>query len=640
MGDSNQKNLRVAFRPFEASLSEHELYKGGKRLHLQDQPFRLLAMLLERPGELVSREEVRQRLWPDGHFVDFNEGIDTAVRKLRYALGDSATAPRFIETVPRRGFRFIAPIESAQPDTAAATLPVPHLDPGLSPWNLAAVTSAVVSLVLIVVLMVWHSRRSGADAASAGSGGGLIRTLAVLPLEELSSDRSQDYFADGMTDELITRLGQVDSLRVISRTSVMQYKGTRKPLPQVARELNVDAIVEGTVVRSGDQVRITAQLIQARNEKHLWAQNYQGDMRDVLALQNQIASAVAKQIKLTLNLREGIRTGIESPINPQAYESYLKGEYLLNRFTAESVQKALDLFQLAIEQDPNYVPAYVKLAGCNEILANMNVIPKKVAYTKAEQLIARALELDPQFSAAHAVQGWRFLEYELDFAEAGAEFKRAVELNPNGVEGHEGLAEYYQTVGQLHESVQEMERARELDPLALIVNTDLCWSLYFARRYDEALAQCKADIDLDPNAPRTFWSLGDVYAAKRIDSEAVASFLHALHLINAPPVMITAAENGAKNSGVKGFWRAVVQFLPESSKTGIVDPFEAACSYAYAGDADKTLMWLRKAVEDRSFGITYLAVNPTFDDLRSDQRFVSLLRQIGLPFNRRPLPPS
>jgi hypothetical protein len=270
----------------------------------------------------------------------------------------------------------------------------------------------------------------------------------------------------------------------------------------------------------------------------------------------------------------------------------------------------------------------------------MDALPKKVAYEKANPLIAKALELDPHFAAAHAVHGWRFLEYELNFVEAGAEFKRAVELNPNGVEGHEGLAEYYQTMGQLHESVQEMERARELDPLALIVNTDLCRSLYFARRYDEALAQCKADIDLDPNAPRTLWFLGDVYAAKGMDSEAVASFLHALHLTGAPPAMVSAAANGAKDSGVKGFWQAVVQFLPKSTSSGIVDPFEAAISYAYAGDADKTLMWLQKAVEDRSFGITYLSVNPTFDEMRSDQRFVSLLRQMGLPFPRPPLPSS
>jgi TolB-like protein/DNA-binding winged helix-turn-helix (wHTH) protein/Tfp pilus assembly protein PilF len=640
MGDSNQKNSRVVFRPFEAILSERELYKGGKPLHLQDQPFRLLAMLLERPGELISREEVRRRLWPDGHFVDFNEGIDTAVRKLRYVLGDSATNPRFIETVPRHGYRFIAPIECAPAEPAVAAVALPHPDKDPSRWKLAAVSGAIACIVLVAGLIVWRTRRSGSESSTPGAAVNRIGALAVLPLEELSSDRSQDYFADGMTDELITSLGQIDSLRVISRTSVMQYKGTRKPLPQIARELKVDAVVEGTVVRSGDQVRITAQLIRVRDEKHLWAQNYQGDVRDVLGLQNQIAGAIAKQIRLTLSPNDRIRSGIERPINVQAYESYLKGEYLLNRFTSKSIEKAADLFHLAIQQDPSYVPAYVKLAGSYQILANMDALPKKVAYEKANPLIAKALELDPHFAAAHAVHGWRFLEYELNFAEAGAEFKRAVELNPNGVEGHEGLATYYQTMGQLHESVQEMERARELDPLALIVNTDLCRSLYFARRYDEALAQCKADIDLDPNAPRTFWFLGDVYAAKGADSEAVASFLHALQLTGAPPAMVSAATNGAKDSGVKGFWRALVQFLPKNTSTGIVDPFEAAISYAYAGDADKTLMWLRQAVEDRSFGITYLGVNPTFDDLRSDQRFASLLRQMGLPFARPPLPSS
>ena len=629
------------FGPFRFESEQRVLLRYGKPVPLPPKVAETLLLLVQNPGQLIEKDDLIRGVWPDTFVEEGN--LNKNIFILRKTLAHRNGGREYIETVPKRGYRFVASVtREVEENTSSPTqvsmvvkeIPARTNVPRRAK-HIAAVLLELIVAIAVGWLVVAHRHEPSGNASPPG-----LHSLAVLPLENLSNDLSQDYFADGMTDELITSLGQVDSLRVISRTSVMQYKGTRKPLPQVAHELNVDAIIEGTVVRSGDQVRITAQLIQARDEKHLWAQNYQGEMRDVLSLQNQIASAVAKQIKLTLNLREGIRTGIESPINPQAYESYLKGEYLLNRFTAESVQKAVDLFQLAIEQDPNYVPAYVKLAGSDEILANMNVIPKKVAYTKAEQLIARALELDPQFSAAHAVQGWRFLEYELDFAAAGTEFKRAVELNPNGVEGHEGLAEYYQTMGQLHESVQEMERARELDPLALIVNTDLCWSLYFARRYDEALAQCKADVDLDPNAPRTFWSLGDVYAAKRIDSEAVASFLHALHLIGAPPVMIAAAENGAKNSGVKGFWRAVVHFLPASTSNGSVDPFEAAIGYAYAGDADKTLIWLRKAVEDRSFGITYLGVNPTFDEVRSDQRFISLLRQMGLPFNRRPLPPS
>jgi TolB-like protein/DNA-binding winged helix-turn-helix (wHTH) protein/Tfp pilus assembly protein PilF len=638
---NRQRKYFYDFGPFRFESEQRVLLRDGKPIPLPPKVAETLLLLVQNPGQLIEKDDLIRGVWPDTFVEEGN--LNKNIFILRKTLAHQNGGREYIETVPKRGYRFVASVtREVEENTSSPTqvsmvvkeIPARTNAPRRAK-HIAAVLLGLIVAIAIGWLVVAHRHEPSGNASPPG-----LHSLAVLPLENLSSDLSQDYFADGMTDELITSLGQVDSLRVISRTSVMQYKGTRKPLPQVARELNVDAIVEGTVVRSGGQVRITAQLIQARDEKHLWAQNYQGDMRDVLALQNQIASAFAKQIKLTLNLREGIRTGIGSPINPQAYESYLKGEYLLNRLTEESVQKAVDLFQLAIEQDPNYAPSYVKLAGSNQILANMNVIPKKVAYTKAEQLVARALELDPQFSAAHAVQGWGFLEYELDFAAAGAEFKRAVELNPNGVEGHEGLANYYQTMGQLPESVQEMERARELDPLALIVNTDLCRSLYFARRYDEALAQCKADIDLDPNAPRTFWFLGDVYAAKRIDSEAVASFLHAFHLIGAPPVVVAAAENGAKDSGVKGFWRAVVHFLPASTSNGSVDPFEAAIGYAYAGDADKTLIWLRKAVEDRSFGITYLGVNPTFDEVRSDQRFISLLRQMGLPLNRRPLPPS
>jgi tetratricopeptide (TPR) repeat protein len=261
----------------------------------------------------------------------------------------------------------------------------------------------------------------------------------------------------------------------------------------------------------------------------------------------------------------------------------------------------------------------------------MRTIPKKVAYPKAKLLVAKALELDPQFAAAHAVEGWRLLLYELDFATAGTEFKLAVDLNPNGVEVHEGLGTYYATMGRMQESVQEMQRAREFDPLALIVNSDLCRMLFFARRYDDALAQCKANLDLDPNSARAFWAVGDVYAAKGMDSEAVSTFLQAMQLTGAPPAMIAAAKSGARDSGLKGYWKALVQFAPENVANGNLEPFDAAVGYAYAGDADKALRWLEKAVETRDYGITYLGVNPIFDELGSDPRFISLRRRIGLP---------
>jgi tetratricopeptide (TPR) repeat protein len=415
----------------------------------------------------------------------------------------------------------------------------------------------------------------------------------------------------------------------------MQYRGVHKPLPQIARELNVDAIVEGTVVRSGGQVRITAQLIQASADRHMWSHSYQSDLKDVLTLQQEIASAIANQIQMVLTPREQIRVGIDRPLNPQAYESYLRGEYFLNRFNPDSITKAADFFQQAIQGDPKYPGAYTKLAGCFQILANMGVMPKKEAYPKAKLLLDKALELDPQFAAAHAVGGWRLLMYELDFAAAGAEFKRAVELNPNGVEGHQGLGNYYAAIGQLPEAVAEVQRARALDPLALIVNADLCTTLLFARRYDDALAQCKANLDLDPGAARAFWILGDVYAAKGLDSDAVSAVLHALQLASAPPNMIAAAKSGAIKSGLKGYWKALVPFMSENVSNGNLEPFDAAVGNMYAGNNDKTMMWLEKAVRERSYGIAYLGVNPIFDNLRSDPRFVSLLRRMGIPINKK-----
>jgi TolB-like protein/DNA-binding winged helix-turn-helix (wHTH) protein/Flp pilus assembly protein TadD len=626
MSESAHAPKVVRFGVFDVDMQAGQLCKAGLRVKLQEQPFQVLAALLEHPGEVVTREELRQRLWPADTFVDFDVGLNGALKKLRFALGDAADSPTFIETIPRRGYRFIATVKPVTVDFVNRSGPA--WAGGLS-WPQAAKMSLIALAAAAAILVVWRLDWRARSSAKTNSQTN-IQSLAVLPLENLSGDPSQDYFADGMTDELITNLGQIGSLRVISRTSVMQYRGVHKPLPQIARELNVDTIVEGTVVRSGGQVRITAQLIQASADKHLWAQSYERDLKDVLGLQREIANAIAKHVGSTLAPPQ-IRLGSGRPTSPEVYESYLKGEYFLNRFTPDSIRKAADYFQEAIEKDPNYAPAYSKLAGCYQILAGLGAIPKKVAYPKAKVLVAKALELDPQFAAAHAVWGWSLLLYELDFATAGAELKRAVELNPNGAEGHQGLGDYYATMGQLQESVLEVERARELDPLASIVNSDLCTMLFFARRYDEALAQCKANLDLDPNSVRALWSIGEVYAAKGMNSEAVSTFLQAMQLGGAPPGMIAAAKTGARDSGLKGYWKALTPFLPENVANGNLEPFDAAVGYAYAGDADMALRSLEKAVEARCYGITYLAVNPMFDSLRSDPRFVSLLRRIGLP---------
>lgn len=558
-------------------------------------------------------------------------GADVSV--LRKALDDRNGGAQYIETVPKGGYRFTAAVVDHTPAARVESHAVEPLSSRLASRValgriLALLATAAVGVTLMLAfqrgLLLLHLRSSAAASVPR------IQSLAVLPLENLSGDPAQDYFADGMTDQLITNLGQIGSLRVISRTSAMQYRGVHKSLPQIARELRVDAIIEGTVLRSGDKVRITAQLIQASEDRHLWAQSFEGDLKDVVVVQDNISRAIASQIQMTLLPREQVRPGIDRPLNWEAYEAYLKGEYYLNRFTAESIRQALAHFQQAVEKDPRYAPAYVKMSGCYRMLANMNVLPKAEGNEKAKALVAKALELDPNFGAAHAGVGWGLLLYDLDFASAEGEFKRAVELNPNSVEGHEGLGDYYAAVGQVDEAVHELQRARELDPLASIVNHDLCQTLTFARRYDEALAQCKANLELDPNSVRSIWVIENVYAAKGMESEALAYLLRGLRAAGASPSMMGAVQAGASRGGLKGCWQALIPFALDGFRNGGMDAFNVAAVYTRAGDADAALLWLHKAVETRSFGITFLGVDPTFDSMRAEPRFLSLLRSIGI----------
>jgi|SRR5215469_7003804 len=620
------------FGPFRLDAQERQLLRGKLPLSLPPKAIDVLAVLVENAGHLVHKEKLIRQVWPDAFVEEGN--LNKNISVLRRTLGQWDGGREYIETVPKRGYRFVATVNQEADEqkivpTRASTVVTEVPAPRPKPWLPKPTLGILLSLIVVTAgawLLVWHRRELLVKLDPPA-----IYSLAVLPLENLSADPAQDYFADGMTDELITHLGQIASLRVISRTSVMQYRGAHKSLPQIARELKVDAIVEGTVVRSGQQLRITAQLIQAASDKHLWAQTYEGNVQDVLGLQNQVAREIAKQVRSTLMPHEEIRAGVERPLNLKAYESYLRGEYFLNRFTPDSVRAAGNYFQSAIDEDPTYPPAYTKLAGSYQILAAMGAIPKDVAHSKAKLLIAKALQLDPQFGPTHAVRGWSLLLYDLDFAAAGTEFKRAVELSPNSVEAHEGLGDYYASIGQVEDSVQEVQYARKLDPFGLIVNHDLCQTLYFARRFDEALAQCKANLDLNPNSVTSLLYIGNIYGAKGMDSEATSTYIRALELADAPVAMIAAVKKGAVDSGLTGYWRAVAPFIPENLSNGKIDSWDAAIVYANAGDNDKALMWLEKAIEARCYGITYLGVDPKFDGLRSDSRFLLLLHRIGLP---------
>src|SRR5580700_2645529 len=502
----------VRFGTYEVSLQSGEVRKSGLRIRVQQQPMKLLQILLERPREVVTREELRRRVWPDESFGDFDQALNIAVAKLRSALGDSAENPRFIETLPKRGYRFIAEVSvvgadvrSKKPESVAEDLPATEpaqklqvaasaVVPQRRRWTTRRVIVAlalVVSLSILALLLI-HPRGHPPMG---------IHSLAVLPLDNLSGDASQNYFADGMTDELITDLAQISALRVISRTSVMVYKGARKPLPQIARELNVDAVVEGTVLHSGNQVRITAQLIEASTDKHLWSQSYEGELRDTLALQNRVASAIADQIRINLTPQEQAVLKSAKAINPEAYESYLKGRYFWNKRTADGLKVALAYFKQAIEEDPKYAQAYSGLADTYALLGDWQyaVMTPKEAYPKAKAAALRAVELDSTLGEAHNSLAFVLDGFDWDFDSAGREFQRAIELNPGYATAHHWYAWHLSLLGRYDQAIAEMRKAENLDPLSLIINADLAELLVLAHSDDESIRQSHKTIEMDPN---------------------------------------------------------------------------------------------------------------------------------------------
>ena len=640
MPEDHQVSGRLCFGLFELDLRAGELRKHGLRIRLQEQPFQVLVMLLEHHGEVVTREELQKRLWPADTFVDFDHGLNKAISKIREALGDSAESPRFVETVARRGYRFLAEVRAA--DTTPGTSPVPATQAPASTEardrsNLAGepampkpvarpvarMVSLFVVLLVIATLAVWKFyswKRSSA----------VIRSLAVLPLESLSNDASQEYFADGMTDELISDLGQISALRVISRTSVMAYKRTNKPLPQIARELNVDAVVEGTVLHSGDQVRITAQLIEASSDKHLWSQSYEGELRDTLALQNQVARAVADQIRINLNAQE--RTALKSVrvVNPQAYESYLKGRYFWNKRTADALRVALAYFNQAIDEDPKYAEPYSGLADTYALLGDWQyaAMTPKEALPKAKAAAIKALELDNTLGEAHNSLAFCLDGFDWDFNSAGKEFRRAIELNPGYATAHHWYAWHLSLVGQNEEAIVEMKKAESLDPLSIIINADLAELLVLAHYYDESIRQSHKTIEMDPTFALAHNQLGQAYLQKQMPDEAITELQKAVQLSAGSPTCIANLARAYAASGKKSEAVKLLSDLKKRSNASYSHASEIAVVYAALDDKAQAMNWIEKGYEER-FNPGVL-LRPGFDPLRSDARFQDLLRRIGL----------
>jgi TolB-like protein/DNA-binding winged helix-turn-helix (wHTH) protein/Flp pilus assembly protein TadD len=641
MREDDQRRGRLRFGVFELDLRAGELRKHGLRVRLQEQPFQVLAMLLENNGEVVTREELQKKLWPADTFVDFDHGLNKAINKIRDALSDSAESPRFVETVARRGYRFVADVKIAEatpvrsPELAAQPHPTTeaHDRPDAAgkigmPKRLlpsfAWKISAFALLLLMASLAAWKLHSWNRPSP-------VIRSLAVLPLESLSSDASQDYFADGMTDELISYLGQISELRVISRTSVMAYKHARKPLPQIARELNVDAVVEGTVLRSGNQVRITAQLIEASSDKHLWSQSYEGELRDTLALQSKVARAIADQIRINLNPKEQAALKNVKVVNPQAYESFLKGRYFWNKRTADGLKVALAYFNQAIDENPKYAQAYSGLADTYALLGDWQyaVMTPKEALPKAKAAAIKALELDSALGEAHNSLAFCLDGFDWDFDAAGKEFRRAIELNPGYATAHHWYAWHLSLLGRYDEALAEMRKAENLDPLSLVINADLAELLVLAHSYDESILQSRKTIEMDPNFGLAHNHLAQAYLQEQMNDAAVAELQKAVQLSGGSPTCIANLARAYVASGKRSEAEKLLSDLKKRSNPSQSLASEIAMIYVALGDTDQAINWIEKGYEER-FNPGVL-LRPGFDPLRSDPRFEDLVRRIGLP---------
>ena len=630
----------LRFGVFEADLHARELRKQGMQIKLQEQPFQVLAFLLEHAGEIVTREQLRQKLWPADTFVDVDNSVNAAINRLREALGDSAESPRFVETLPRRGYRFVAPVTevrsaeggSAPKRAGPGAREMPNAvwpDRGSKSkrsWGKPAIALGTCAVLAVASIWIWQKWRI---ARSASQRPPQIRSLAVLPLENLSGDPSQEYFADGMTDELITNLATIASLRVISRTSTVHYKGTRKTIPEIARELNVDAVVEGSVGLSASKVRIRAQLVRATPEEHLWAESYERDLPDVLALQRDVAGAIARQIKINLTPDEKARLANARQVDPEAYQLYLRGRFSFENWTADAVKLARENFHKAIAKDPNYALAYAGLAD-TYVFGHTNPEPK-VSIPLAREAALKALQLDDSLGDAHAALAQVKFLGDWDWAGAEKEFRRAIELNPGDTLAHHMYSHFLLAMGRNDQSLKESELYLRLDPLSAAANHHLAWHYLAAGRYDQAIQQDLKALQMDPNYVESIHGLGEAYRHNGMGREALAQYEKEMTLSGASPGWIKSLRAAYEAEGWKGYWQKSLDRDLEHSHREYVAMYGIADEYALVGDKAQAFRCLEKAYANHEGYLSWIKTEHDFDILHSHPRYADLLRRMGLP---------
>jgi TolB-like protein/DNA-binding winged helix-turn-helix (wHTH) protein len=617
----------VRFGDYELDLRTGELCRNGTSLKLQPQPAKILIMLVSRAGDVVSRQELTRQVWGSGTFVDFEQGLNFAIRQIRAALEDDPENPRFIETLPKRGYRFAAPVTDKPAATVApavaqspsAPSPSPTLRKTIPRYVLALGITAAAAVALMVAAGWGNLLQPKAKVSASG-----ITSLAVLPLHNLSRDPEQEYFSDGMTDELITDLAKVSRLRVISRTSVERYKGTKRSLPDIARELGVDAVVEGTVMRSGDRVRITAQLIDARSDRHLWADSYERDARDVFALQSEVAKQIVSEIGFSLSSGEQSRLAAAGrTVDPAAHEAYLKGIFYFDRMKCSTFDLALAYFREAVDKDPSFAPAYSGLADTYFQLADWRCW-QTAPLDKAEASALKAIELDPESAGAHAVLGEIAFSRDWNWTKAAEEFSTAVFLDPNDAGIHSSYGIYLVAMGKTEQGLAEVLKAQQLAPLSEKANMTQTWALYLAHRYDQAIANATRALIISPSYGENYW-LGQCYEKKGMPEQAMDFNLKAFAGL---PREIPLRRTAYQKHGLPGYWQEDERLRRQRNER--IDAVFQANYYAHMGKNENAIEQLQLAYQQHGDGLQFLKVEPVYDSLRDDPRFQELLSRLRL----------
>jgi TolB-like protein/DNA-binding winged helix-turn-helix (wHTH) protein/Tfp pilus assembly protein PilF len=656
--DSSSSIFR--FGPYESRLRTRELYKHGFRLKIRPQPLRLLNLLLSRPGDVLTREELREQLWSSQTFVDFEHSLNNSVKELRAILGDSPSEPHFIQTLPKVGYRFIAPVEVAEPlywiapRARAGSSPSVelHSAPAVREFGAAeALANApiIVELwprswrwwtipgvaVILIALAVGYFQWSRSQVRPQPVNERMM--LAVLPFENLTGDAGEDYFSDGLTEEIIAQLGRLDPdhVGVIARTSVMHYKHGDEPLDQIGRELGVQYVLEGSVRRDSDKVRITAQLIQVKDQTRLWSRQYDRELSHLLTLQSEIAQETAGEIQRTLG--NDHKPLIPYPARPpvlsadayQAYDLYLKGRYFWNKRSPQGFQQAINFFQQAIAKDPNYARAYSGLADSYSLMSGYdNSFTANQVMPKARAAALKAVQLDDGLAEAHASLAVIAQNYDWDWQTAENEYRRAIQLDPNYATAHHWYAEFLALQARFDEAFAEMGRARQLDPLSLIVASDNGAILFYSRQYEAAIEQFRGVLDAEPNFPRAQMVVY-AYVQNGMFADAITS-VRKWRGTDDTAWNWSETAYAYGRSGQQAQARSALQKLEQLNQRRQVDAALFVVAYVGMDNKDEAFAWLQKAYLEHSPNLTALKVSPIYDPLRSDPRFEAILRGVGL----------